>query len=514
MLTLFSQDLNALFTIYDRDGSGGLDYREFASGLYGKPMSSGATGAGAGGMRSPEELATAMREKLKTRGARGFIGLQRQFKIMDDNNSRSLDKYEFTKACSDYMLGFTEGEMQKLFQYFDYDNSGLVDFDEFVRSIRGPMNQNRVQIVMQAYNKLDRDGNGWVDINDVKGVYNATRHPDVQAGKKTEDQILQEFLETFETAHALRNNDAPNYVVTKEEFVEYYNNISASIDDDQYFQLVIQNAWKLTEESRQGMGTKGWSGEHGGGAAAAKHGAARPQATTGGRVFGASAATAQRAATQAAPQNANEAQLLEHMRSKLAKRGTRAIQSIGRKFKIADDNRSGTLDAAEFQKAMHDFRVGLSGPQVTLLFGVFDRDGTGEISYDEFLRTVRGGMNAFRKGIAMKAFKIMDRDGSGQLDINDIRQKYNAKSHPKVISGEKTEDEILAEFLDTFEDHYADMKGHADARDGKVTGGEWVEYYNNVSMSIDEDQYFEVMMNNTWNLDNSRVTKKGWGGEY
>lgn len=30
---------------------------------------------------------------------------------MDDNNSRSLDKYEFTKAMTDYMLGFTEGEI-------------------------------------------------------------------------------------------------------------------------------------------------------------------------------------------------------------------------------------------------------------------------------------------------------------------------------------------------------------------------------------------------------------------
>lgn len=98
------------------------------------------SGGGGGGMRSADELAGLMRDKLKTRGARGFIGLQRQFKIMDDNNSRSLDKYEFTKACSDYMLGFTEGEMQQLFAYFDYDNSGLIDFDEFVRSIRGPMN--------------------------------------------------------------------------------------------------------------------------------------------------------------------------------------------------------------------------------------------------------------------------------------------------------------------------------------------------------------------------------------
>ena len=57
------------------------------------------------------------------------------------------------------------------------------------------------------------------------------------------------------------------------------------------------------------------------------------------------------------------------------------------------------------------------------------------------------------------------------------------------------------------------MKGHADSRDGAINMTEWIEYYNNVSMSIDNDQYFELMMNNTWNLDGSRVTKKGWGGE-
>lgn len=72
------------------------------------------------------------------------------------------------------------------------------------------------------------------------------------SGKKTEDMILQEFLETFETAHSMRNNEAPNHVVTKEEFEEYYNNISASIEDDAYFTLMINNAWKLTDESKKG----------------------------------------------------------------------------------------------------------------------------------------------------------------------------------------------------------------------------------------------------------------------
>jgi len=123
-------------------------------------------------------------------------------------------------------------------------------------------------------------------------------------------------------------------------------------------------------------------------------------------------------------------------------------------------------------------------------------------------------MNPSRVAVCKKAFAIMDLDKSGKLDLNDIRQKYNAKQHPDVKAGKKTEEEVLEEFLDTFEDHFCDMKGHADSRDGIVTMEEWLEYYNNVSMSIDRDDYFQLMMNNTWNLDGSRVTKKGWGAEY
>jgi calcyphosin len=218
-----------------------------------------------------------------------------------------------------------------------------------------------------------------------------------------------------------------------------------------------------------------------------------------------------RAEPDVPPMNMTEAQLMDRFREKLAKRGNRGIMGLGRSFKIADDDRSGNLGMEEFQKAIHDFRVGLRPEQSAKLFGVFDRDGSGTIDYDEFLRGVRGAMNDFRKALAMKAFAIMDKDGSGQLEIDDIRQRYNAKMHPDVKAGKKTEDEILYEFMDTFEQHHSENK--ADARDGTVTKGEWVEYYNNVSMSVDRDDYFELMMNNTWNLKGDRVTKKGWGAE-
>lgn len=128
-----------------------------------------------------------LRTKLASRGARGIIGLGKQFRIMDDNNSRSLDIYEFGKAMKDYMLGFSDAELKTLFNYFDIDRGGAVDYDEFIRSLRGPMNPGRKKFVAQAYNKLDKDRSGYIDINDIKGVYNASKHPDVIQGKKTEE---------------------------------------------------------------------------------------------------------------------------------------------------------------------------------------------------------------------------------------------------------------------------------------------------------------------------------------
>jgi hypothetical protein len=37
------------------------------------------------------------------------------------------------------------------------------------------------------------------------------------------------------------------------------------------------------------------------------------------------------------------------------------------------------------------------------------------------------------------------------LNIEDIKQRYNAKMHPEVKSGKKSEEEVFKEFLETFE---------------------------------------------------------------
>ena len=50
---------------------------------------------------------------------------------------------------------------------------------------------------------------------------------------------------------------------------------------------------------------------------------------------------------------------------------------------------------------------------------------------------------------------------------------------------------MLQDFLNAFE-------GEKGNRDGTVTVDEWINYYESISSSIDEDDYFGTMLANTW----------------
>jgi hypothetical protein len=54
-----------------------------------------------------------------------------------------------------------------------------------------------------------------------------------------------EFLETFEMHHNVKHQQDHDSRITLEEFLEYYTNISVSIDNDDYFALMMNNSWNL-----------------------------------------------------------------------------------------------------------------------------------------------------------------------------------------------------------------------------------------------------------------------------
>jgi len=149
----------------------------------------------------------------------------------------------------DFKIEIADDQIAVVFNAFDLNRDGSINYDEFLRIIRGDLTPLRLALVNKAFTKLDRDNSGIVDINDIRGVYNGTKHPDVVSGKKTEDMVLNEFLETFELHHNLHNGSRANGQVTLAEFVEYYTNVSSSVDNDEYFALVMNNSWNLTGDA-------------------------------------------------------------------------------------------------------------------------------------------------------------------------------------------------------------------------------------------------------------------------
>ena len=460
-----------------------------------------------------------MRKEILSRGCGGLISLRRQFKLLDENNSKTLDFKEFSNALNEYKINLTNDEIMLLFATFDKNENGVIEYDEFINLLRGPMNQKRKDIVTKAFNKLDIDKSGFIDMDEIKHSYNAKNNPDVKTGKKTEEEVYTEFMDTFKANHLLKSGPRSKRV-TYEEFLDYYNNISMSINDDEQFIFLIQNAWKLNpftysrpksinniNEEEENINIKENKETN-------VNNFRNRDFNTTQAPFGLDPHPKnEKIFSKKNIKNDNVNEIFEKLRNIISKRGSRGIMSIRREFMIADNDNNKTVNIDSFKKFCHDYRIKLTDKEINLLFAELDTNKNGAIDYPEFLNNVIGEMNERRKKIVVQVFKSLDKNKNGMIDLDDIRDTYNAKMHPDVLTGKKTEDEVLAEFLDTFEYQF-NLLSDEKENEGKISLEEFLEYYNNISVGIKDDDYFEEMIKSVYNLDNRRNNKKYWSGEY
>jgi hypothetical protein len=74
-------------------------------------------------------------------------------------------------------------------------------------------------------------------------------HPDVRTGKKSEDEVLGEFLDTMDgfTSSVLGGKKE----LSLEDFVTYYGMVSFQIIDDKYFEIIISSSWGLSKSMKK-----------------------------------------------------------------------------------------------------------------------------------------------------------------------------------------------------------------------------------------------------------------------
>ena len=190
-----------------------------------------------------------LRASLKKRGAEGIRGLSRHFKIVDRDNSKSIDADEFAQLCKLNRLGLNEGEQRVLMRAFDRDRNGSVNYEEFLRGVRGRLSSTRKKMVRQIFDALDKIGGdlGYLTIASVQPIYSVSKHPQVLAGKMSKEEALQEFLNGFEGSEGDRDGR-----ITLDEFIKYYEEVSCSIDSDDYFGTMIAGTWAHLKKRTNG----------------------------------------------------------------------------------------------------------------------------------------------------------------------------------------------------------------------------------------------------------------------
>lgn len=282
---------------------------------------------------TPEEVNNKFLDIVFKRSGGGILGLARNFKIIDKDGSGQLSEAEFGLAMKKFRTGLNKEETAILFRFYDKDNSGSLAFDEFLKGLRGRMSPQRRELTEQAFDEMDVDGSGEIDFNDLKDKYDTSQHPKVVAGEMTHEEAINEFIKVFEG-----DEGDGNSVVSKQEWMDYHSGISASIDEDDAYGIMMAANWGIEYIPKK-----------------------------------------------------NIERIIQTIKDKAAQKGNKAPKLVAKDiFKYFDSNNSGSIDYAEFTKAMESFAPNLSEKELKTFFGMFDGDNSGEIEYKELLDQVFG----------------------------------------------------------------------------------------------------------------------------
>jgi Ca2+-binding EF-hand superfamily protein len=100
------------------------------------------------------------------------------------------------------------------------------------------MNSARLSWINAAYDKLDKNKDGQVTLDDIAKIIDISTFPEVVNGSKTPKEVYMQYMSCWETQKV-------DGIVTFEEFVDYYKDVSASVESDEMFAAIMKSAWAL-----------------------------------------------------------------------------------------------------------------------------------------------------------------------------------------------------------------------------------------------------------------------------
>ena len=462
------------------------------------------------------EYLDTIRNILIKQGPNGVIELLRYLRNVDQSKSNGIDIDEFVSVIDNLFKDnenkFSMDEIQTIFNVYDIQESGVMEYQKFISDLLKlkSMSKYRKNHLETIFNHLDFEGKRALDINYLTSLYKEPK----------ENNPFPDLIESFINFHnIIRGNRNP--LVTKNNFIDFYNYINFLIPEtknDELFKNFTSESWLLYDKSfderknlailkvealgkqknREAMNKLIRSNK-------------TPYGTMKDKI---NYNLNEKNATM--KYNVNKIDdILVHLRSIMIQRGYIGIMSMRRTFMLVDENSTKEISFDEFEKIFKTYRYDLSETEINNLFNYFDKEGNGYIKYEEFLNELCNNLNQFRKDILKQVFNKLDEKEKGFITVGIIRHEYNPKGNPLVRQGKRSEDEILAEFLDVLEYHFnllIEKNEDIDVNELEVDFEEFCNFYKNISLCIEDDKYFEIMVLSEWGIqkEGKSLYQKTW----
>ncbi len=465
-----------------------------------------------------ENVYEKIKMKLMLRGISGLIALENNFRNLDEDNSQTIGINQFKKCLNNFRFNLPDDDIIQIFSDLDQEQTGKINYDEFIRVVRGEIPENRKKIVENIFYKvLDKNKNGNTNLEIINNEFVAKNHPDVLNGKKNEEEILQEFINTFEGNHYyLNGDDGTDGIVDLNEFIDYYESVSSFIKNDDDFENLVNCVWGIKQPKMKSnnINNNNLAGRK-----------------FRNRINNNSNQISNQNSNQNSPfkninnnNNNNEFnnnnyeqnsvsntnqnnnfpnnRILIKLRNNFLNLGLLSLLNLARQFKIFDDNGTKTLSFDEFKNSFLESKIPISQTDLKNLFETFSKKNL--IDYPEFLSSLLGELNERRLNVVLSAFSKMDLDKSGILEFNEIKTFFNTKNNPLVLNGSKTEEEVYTDFVQSFQIHHNITSG---IRNKNVSLDEFIDYYKYVSVITPNDELFEGIVMSAWKIKEINVGK-------
>ena len=449
-----------------------------------------------------------LRQIISKQGAKGIMNLLRNLRNVDLVGSNGVDLDEFITVIQNVLKdsdgSFPVKEIHNIFNVYDIQEKGIMEYKKFLNDLfkLKTMQKSRKDLLEKIFEHLDFERKQALDINELISLY---KKPEPE-----EPNPIPDLLETFVIFHNIIRGTR-NPLVNLDDFIEYYNYINFLIPEtknDQLFVDFTSEGWRLNDKSFDERKNLLNNKIEGLGKQKNREAKKKLIGTENKVPYGTTKEKINYNLNEEEPTleyNVNKIEdLVAHLRSNLVQRGPRGLMSIRRTFMLNDENGDKKIAFNEFEKMFKRYRFNLSQVEINNLFNYFDKDGSGFIDYGEFVNGIVGDLSQFRKDILKLVFEKLDREETGFITVGQLRDCYNPREHPLVRQGKRSEDEILGDFIDILEYHFTLLneknEENVDVNEIKIDFDDFCDFYKTISVCIEEDKYFEVLVLSVWGI--------------